>query len=113
MTTRRVLKAIEDFLEAWMKLKHHVTTALQGHIDSDKESSQNSPCNLTGRGRPLMWPIVEFVGRDCLQDAPGQVVFNFETRLVEFQEAGSGAIRHCFSPEPARSARVCDSPYIL
>jgi hypothetical protein len=32
-----------------------------------------------------MWAIVEFVGQDCPQDASGEAVFNFETRLVEHQ----------------------------
>ena len=34
-----------------------------------------------------MRPIVELVGGDCLQDAPGKAVFDFETHLVEFQGA--------------------------
>ncbi len=38
-----------------------------------------------------MRPIVKFVGRDCLQDVPGQVVLNFEALLVELQR---GRERH-------------------
>src|SRR5579863_6087110 len=72
MAARGILEAIEHFVKAWMRLKHHLTTTLRGHIHADKESANDSPDNLTGRGRPLMWPIVEFVGRDCPQDAPGE-----------------------------------------
>ena|SRR5215471_19073502 len=44
---------------------------------------RDRPGNLTGRGRPFMGPIVEFVGRDLLQNVPGKVVLNFEALLVE------------------------------
>ena len=33
-------------------------------------------------GRPLMWAVAEFAGRNCIQDVPGQVVFNFEALPV-------------------------------
>lgn len=73
-----------------MRLKHHVATALRGHVDEDKKPSNDSPGNLTGQKRPLMRPIVEFVERDWLQDASGQAAFNFETRFIERQ----GTVRY-------------------
>src|ERR1700722_8059678 len=94
-----------------MRITNYVAGAVRDHIDTHMEASNDRPDNLTGRGRPFMGPIVEFVGRNCLQNVPGEVVFNFETVLIELQRTGSGATWHGFSPESAGSAAAWDSPY--
>jgi hypothetical protein len=45
-----------------------------------------------------MRPILEFAGRNRLQNVPGKVVLNFEALLVEFRRVWSGVI--CISSLP-------------
>jgi hypothetical protein len=63
-----------------------------------RRSSNDRPGNLTGRGRAFMRPILEFAGRNRLQNVPGKVVLNFEALLVEFRRVWSGVI--CISSLP-------------
>jgi chromosome segregation ATPase len=56
---------------------------VRDHIDTHIQSSNNSPCDFTGRGRSLMRPVVEFVRRDRIQYVSCEFVLNFETGLVE------------------------------
>jgi hypothetical protein len=83
MATGRLVKVLEYLGEVWMRVKTYLTGPLRGHVDPHIESSNDRPCSLISRRRPLLRPVVEFVGRDSLQDVSGEVVLNFETLLVE------------------------------
>ena len=78
VATGRILEAPEYFRHGWMRITNYLAAALRNHIDTHIKSSNDRPGNLTGRRRAFMRPIIEFAGRNRLQNVLVKVVLNFE-----------------------------------
>ena len=68
VATGRILEAPEYFRHGWIRITNYVAEA--NHIDTHIKSSNDRPGNLTGRRREFMRRIIEFAGRNRLQNVP-------------------------------------------
>jgi hypothetical protein len=79
MATPGFFEALQYFRETWMRISANLAGALRGNINSNIKSPNDCPGDFIERKEPPMRAIVEFVGRNRLQDVPGQIIFNFDS----------------------------------